>query len=133
MLNAKKDEIGIYSQNNINIHSEDGDVLIKGNNSVDVEVQNSTINLKAIKGGSLKETFNPDGNIMLPKMIVERAGDLKPMVEFLKLEMLAIPSLILPPVLSGGAPNLAFMAGMKLKFDQIKHIKEQIELSLIHI
>ena len=127
VLNAKKDEIGIYSQNNINISSEDGDVLIKGNNSVDVEVQNSTINLKAIKGGSLKETFNPDGNIMLPKMIVERAGDLKPMVEFLKLEMLAIPSLILPPVLPGGAPNLAFMAGMKLKFDQIKHIKEQIE------
>ena len=65
--------------------------------------------------------------MMLPKFIKERAGDLRPMVEILKLELQALPFLILPPVLPGGIPNPSFMVGMKIRYDAIKFYIEMIK------
>jgi hypothetical protein len=52
---------------------------------------------------------------------------MKPIIDSFKAEIQALAYLILPPSLPSGAPNPSFMKGMKIKFDNIKNMKEAID------
>ena len=116
----------MVSRDSIIIDSNDGDVLLEAADRIRLRPRNSVIDFVTINGQK-RDIANPDGDIMLPKFIKERAGDLRPMVEILKLELQALPFLILPPVLPGGIPNPSFMVGMKIRYDAIKFYIEMIK------
>lgn len=125
-LNARDTGIEMVSRDSIIIDSNDGDVLLEAADRIRLRPRNSVIDFVTINGQK-RDIANPDGDIMLPKFIKERAGDLRPMVEILKLELQALPFLILPPVLPGGIPNPSFMVGMKIRYDAIKFYIEMIK------
>ena len=125
-IRAITDELDLLAQKDIKLASIEGDVLVQGNKKLTLEVKDSQMDFITINGQK-RDIANPDGDIMLPKFIKERAGDLRPMVEILKLELQALPYLILPPVLPGGVPNPSFMIGMKIRYDAIKFYIEMIK------
>ena len=125
-IRAITDELDLLAQKDIKLASIEGDVLVQGNKKLTLEVKDSQMDFITINGQK-RDIANPDGDIMLPKFIKERAGDLRPMVEILKLELQALPFLILPPVLPGGIPNPSFMVGMKIRYDAIKFYIEMIK------
>ncbi len=125
-IRAITDELDLLAQKDIKLASIEGDVLVQGNKKLTLEVKDSQMDFITINGQK-RDIANPDGDIMLPKFIKERAGDLRPMVEILKLELQALPYLILPPVLPGGIPNPSFMIGMKIRYDAIKFYIEMIK------
>ena len=99
-ITANTDELDLLAKKDIIIDSDEGDVLIEAADRIRLRPRNSVIDFVPIHGQK-RDIANPDGDIMLPKFIKERAGDLRPMVEILKLELQALPYLILPPVLPG--------------------------------
>jgi hypothetical protein len=124
MINAKSDDIGIFAQ---------GKVSIKGN-SVNIEndeqVKIVTQQMVTDYTDGVKEDFNQpvDGDTrLLPKQSIELAKMMKPIIDSFKAEIQALAYLILPPSLPSGAPNPSFMKGMKIKFDNIKNMKEAID------
>ena len=125
-IKANTDELDLLAQKDLKLASIDGDVLVQGNKALTLEVKDSKIDFITINGQK-RDFANPEGDVMLPKFINERAGDLRPMVEILKLELQALPFLILPPVLPGGIPNPSFMVGMKIRYDAIKFYIEMIK------
>jgi len=125
-IRANTDELDLLAQKDLKLASIEGDVLVQGNKKLTLEVKDSQMDFITINGQK-RDIANPDGDIMLPKFIKERAGDLRPLVEIFKLELQALPYLILPPVLPGGIPNPSFMIGMKIKYDAIKFYIETIK------
>ena len=125
-LNARDTGIEIVSEDSILIDSNDGDILLEAADRIRLRPRNSVIDFET-NGGQKRDFANPDGDTMMPKYVKERAGDLRPLVEIFKLELQALPYLILPPVLPGGIPNPSFMIGMKIKYDAIKFYIEMIK------
>ena len=125
-IKANSDELDLLAQKNLKLASIDGDVLVQGNDNLTLEVLGSKIDMIYINGQK-RDFANPNGDILLPKFIKEKAGDLKPLIDIIKAELLALPYLILPPVLPGGIPNPSFMIGMKIKYDVIKSYIELIQ------
>ena len=124
MINAKSDDIGIFAT---------GNIFIKGNN-VDIrndeQVKIVTKQMVTDYTDGVKQDFNKpvDGDTrLLPKQSIELAKMMKPIIDSFKAEIQALAYLILPPSLPSGAPNPSFMKGMKIKFDNIKNMKEAID------
>jgi hypothetical protein len=125
VLNAEKEDIGIFAQ---------GKVFIRGNN---IEIHNQgqmqlvtkdmVNNFVDGKKSDIKKDLNDPDNKILPKGLLELGGIIKPTIEFFKKEIQSLAYLILPPTLPGGIPNPSFMLGMKIKFDAIKDMLELIE------
>ena len=125
VLNAKKEDIGIFAQ---------GKVFIRGNN---IEIHNQgqmqfttkdmVNNFVGGKVSDIKKDLNDPDNKILPKGLLELGGIIKPTIEFFKKEIQSLAYLILPPTLPGGIPNPSFMLGMKIKFEAIKDMLELIE------
>ena len=125
VLNAEKEDIGIFAQ---------GKVFIRGNN---IEIHNQgqmqfttkdmVNNFVGGKVSDIKKDLNDPDNKILPKGLLELGGIIKPTIEFFKKEIQSLAYLILPPTLPGGIPNPSFMLGMKIKFDAIKDMLELIE------
>jgi hypothetical protein len=125
VLNAEKEDIGIFAQ---------GKVFIRGNN---IEIHNQgqmqlvtkdmVNNFVDGKKSDIKKDLNDPDNKILPKGLLELGGIIKPTIEFFKKEIQSLAYLILPPTLPGGIPNPSFMLGMKIKFEAIKDMLELIE------
>jgi hypothetical protein len=125
VLNAEKEDIGIFAQ---------GKVFIRGNN---IEIHNQgqmqfttkdmVNNFVGGKVSDIKKDLNDPDNKILPKGLLELGGIIKPTIEFFKKEIQSLAYLILPPTLPGGIPNPSFMLGMKIKFEAIKDMLELIE------
>jgi len=126
VINSKNDEIGLSAKKNITIDSDEGDILLNAADRIRLRPRNSKIDFITINGQK-RDFANPNGDILLPKFIKERAGDFKPLIDIIKAELLALPYLILPPTLPGGVPNPSFMIGMKIKYDVIKSYIELIK------
>ena len=124
--NDKDAGMELTSQGNILIDSDGGDIFLEAADRIRMRPRNSVIDFVTINGQK-RDFANPNGDIMLPKFIKERAGDFKPLVDIIKAELLALPYLILPPTLPGGLPNPSFMIGMKIKYDVIKSYIELIK------
>ncbi len=125
VLNAEKEDIGIFAQ---------GKVFIRGNN---IEIHNQgqmqlvtkdmVNNFVDGKKSDIKKDLNDPDNKILPKGLLELGGIIKPTIEFFKKEIQSLAYLILPPTLPGWIPNPSFMLGMKIKFEAIKDMLELIE------
>jgi hypothetical protein len=124
--NDRESGMELTSQGNILIDSDGGDIFLEAADRIRMRPRNSKIDFITINGQK-RDFANPNGDILLPKFIKERAGDFKPLVDIIKAELLALPYLILPPTLPGGLPNPSFMIGMKIKYDVIKSYIELIK------
>ena len=123
MINAKSDDIGIFAEGNIFIKGKSVD--IRNNQQVKIVTKQMVTDYT----DGVKEDYNKpvDGDTrLLPKGSIELAGLMKPMINTFKADIQALAYLILPPSLPSGAPNPSFMKGMKIKFDNIKNMKEAI-------
>ena len=75
-LNARDTGIEMVSRDSIIIDSDEGDVLLEAADRIRLRPRNSVIDFVTINGQK-RDIANPDGDIMLPKFIKERADYLK--------------------------------------------------------
>lgn len=109
-LNAKKNKVGIYSRDDINISSDRGNVLIEAADRIRLRPRRSTIDLDIENGGTILTTTKP--GIPFPQL--EMMGFLKMMFgisDFFKGMLLGVPKLVNPFTIPLGVKEI--MKGLK--------------------
>jgi len=105
ILNAKLDDIGIFSQGDV--HIKGNSVNIHNNEAVNIVTKSLVADTSAgVKKDITKKLNDVDGDTkLLPENILPMAESMKPHIAAINNGVISAASKILPPVIAPGTPN----------------------------
>ena len=136
VLNAKKDDIGIFSQGDV--HIKGNSVNIHNNEAVNIVTQELVADTSAgVKKDITKKLNDIDGDTqLLPENILPMARAMRPTIENINNGVISAASKILPPVIAPGTPNPLNISGhlIDLRFfrDQLKKVKDFFDFKWVN-
>mgnify|MGYP003633066002 FL=1 len=128
ILNAKLDDIGIFSQGDV--HIKGNSVNIHNNEAVNIVTKSLVADTSAgVKKDITKKLNDVDGDTkLLPENILPMAESMKPHIAAINNGVISAASKILPPVIAPGTPNPLNLFGhlQDLRFfeNQLKEVKK---------
>ena len=115
ILNAKLDDIGIFSQGDV--HIKGNSVNIHNNEAVNIVTKSLVADTSAgVKKDITKKLNDVDGDTkLLPENILPMAESMKPHIAAINNGVISAASKILPPVIAPGTPIKSFWSSTRLK------------------